>query len=153
MRKRIIDPQTEVTAENWLDPAEIAQVEVTSEEASHPIEGALLLDRTSGWIASAPGPQLIRLLFDIPQCLQRIKLTFQEEHLARTQEFVLSWSAEAHGEYQVLVRQQYTFAPPNTVSEVEEYVVELEASVVELRINPSIDSGSAKASLASLRIA
>lgn len=154
MRKRIIGLQTEATAgESWLDLAEITVVEVTSEDASHPIEGALLLDATSGWVASEPGPQLIRLLFDVPQRLRRIRLTFNEEHLARTQEFLLSWSADAHGPNQEIVRQQYTFAPPNTVSEVEEYGVELEAAGVELRIDPDIDGGSGKASLASFRIA
>lgn len=154
MRKRIIGLQSGATAaENWLNPAEIARVEVTSEEASHPIEGALLLDGTSGWVASEPGPQLIRLLFDVRPRLRRIRLTFNEEHVARTQEFVLSWTAKADGAYQEIVRQQYTFAPPNTVSEVEEYGVELEAAGVELRINPDIDGGSAKASLASFRVA
>ena len=154
MRKRIIGSDNEAAAaEDWLSPAEIAHVEVTSEEAIYPIEGALLLDSTSGWVASDPGHQLIRLLFDVPRRLRRIRLNFNEEHLARTQEFVLSWTAEADGAYQEILRQQYTFAPPDTVSEIEEYGVDLEASGVELRITPDIDGGSARASLASFRLA
>ena len=43
MRKRIInrDPQRSLD-EGWLDLEKLAQVEVSSEEAQHPIEAALV---------------------------------------------------------------------------------------------------------------
>ena len=42
----------------------LAEVEITSEDADHPIESALLPGRASGWRAAGPGKQTIRLLFD-----------------------------------------------------------------------------------------
>ena len=45
-------------------------MEVTSEDAAHPIESALLPGSASGWRAAAPGTQTIRLLFIRPQRLE-----------------------------------------------------------------------------------
>src|SRR4051794_32411527 len=58
----------------WLPLSEIAQVEISSEDANHPIESALLPNQGDGWRADIPGVQLIRLRFDSPQRLQRIRL-------------------------------------------------------------------------------
>ena len=44
---------------------DLAQVEITS-DPTHPIEAALLADRTGGWRAAGPGEQTIRLLFTRP---------------------------------------------------------------------------------------
>ena len=59
----------------WKD---LAEVEITSEDAAHPIESALLPGSTSGWRAAEPGKQTIRLLFANPQRLRRIWLNFEE---------------------------------------------------------------------------
>jgi hypothetical protein len=51
MRKRIITPVQQETASpalKWLNMEELAEVEITSEDASHPIESALLPGRASG---------------------------------------------------------------------------------------------------------
>lgn len=69
MRKRIIAPREQETAvaeDDWLDLESLAEVEVSSEHIAHPIEAALLPGRGSGWRASAPGKQTIRLLFTRP---------------------------------------------------------------------------------------
>jgi hypothetical protein len=52
------------------------------------------------------------------------------------------------------VRQQWNFSPPDSVREVEDYVVELsEVTVLELIIVPDKSGGAARASLASFRVA
>ena len=63
MRKRIITSvQQESTSpdQDWLDVEGLAEVEITSEDAAHPIESALLLGLASGWRAAGPGKQTIR---------------------------------------------------------------------------------------------
>src|SRR6201984_3892896 len=100
MRKQISSqPQRESQLANtsWLDLGALARVEVTSQDAAHPIESALLTVGATGWRAGSPGEQTIRLLFDAPQRLRRIRLLFREEKEARTQEFVLRWSPPAAG--------------------------------------------------------
>ena len=65
MRKRIIpsaDEANPTSDDKWLDLEELVEVEVTSEDPEYPIESALLPGGTSGWRASGPGEQTIRLL-------------------------------------------------------------------------------------------
>src|SRR5213082_1677613 len=114
MRKRITSkPQRESPSANtsWLDLEALARVEVTSEDAAHPIESALLAVGATGWRAQSPGEQTVRLLFDAPQRLRRIRLLFREESEARTQEFVLRWSPTTESSWRDVVRQQYHFSP------------------------------------------
>src|SRR4026207_942951 len=96
MRKRITSkPQRESPSANtnWLDLEALARVEVTSEDAAHPLESALLTVGAIGLRAESPGEQTVRLLFDAPQRLRRIRLLFREEKQARTQEVILRWGA------------------------------------------------------------
>jgi hypothetical protein len=157
MRKTIVSPNvtSEVPHRAWLDVEQLAAVEVTSEEAGHPIEAALRLeDHPHEWRAREGGPQTIRLRFDTPQRLQSIRLVFDEAERARTHEFVLRWQAPNESMSRDLVRQQYTFSPPTTTREIEEYTVDLDAvSVLELQIVPDISDRDAKASLAEWRLA
>ena len=156
MRKRIISqPQRESRSANtgWLDLEALARVEVTSEEAAHPIESALLTVGAIGWRAESPGEQTVRLLFEAPQRLRRICLLFREEKEARTQEFVLRWSPTTDGPSRDIVRQQYHFSPSGATQEFEEYRVELEnVAALELTIIPNLSGGS-YASLEKLRLA
>lgn len=156
MRKRIIDQDTRdglPAEQGWLDVEGLAQVELTSEEADHPIEAALLPDTGEGWRAEQPGEQTIRLLFDEPQALRRVRLRFDEAGQERTQEFVLRWSPDDGQSYREIARQQYHFSPPGTTREVEDYDVELDGvTVLELRIVPDISGGGARASLTQLRL-
>ena len=157
MRKRIITPVQQETAspdQDWLNIERIAEVEITSEDAAHPIESALLPDRVSGWRAAGPGKQTIRLLFASPQRLRRIWLNFMETHTERTQEYVLRWSPDGGQSFQEIVRQQWNFSPQGATSETEDYHVELPAvTVLELSIIPDTSGGNAIASLAQLRLA
>jgi hypothetical protein len=83
-----------------------------------------------------------------------VKVVFCEDERARTQEFVLRWSADGGQSYREIVRQQYNFSTPDNASEVEEYKVELDGvTALELDIIPDISGGSAHASIAQLRLA
>jgi hypothetical protein len=157
MRKKVInlDQKNNVHSDReWLDIEKLAVVEVTSEDAGFPIESALLPGKASGWRASDPGKQIIRLVFDNSQRLQWIRLNFEELEIERTQEYVLRWSADGGQSYQEIVRQQWNFSPAGATSEIEDYQVELPAvTILELSINPDISDGNALASLAALRLA
>jgi len=157
MRKRLItDPFSangRVTT-SWIDLESVATAEVTSEEAAHGIECALTLASNDGWRASVPGDQLIRLVFDQPQNINRIHIVFHERRVPRTQEITLRWSPDHGQSFREIVRQQYTFSPAGATSEVEDYVVQLDGvTVLELRIRPDITGNSAYASLEALRVA
>lgn len=157
MRKRIITrgTQDDVPPEqNWLDLENVAEVEVTSEDAMHPIESALKPGEEPGWRASEPGQQTVRLLFDKPLRVRRIRLVFQEDEHARTQEFVLRWSSDGGRSYREIVRQQYNFSSPHNTLEIEDYAVDLDGlTALELRIVPDISGGHAHASVAQLCLA
>lgn len=156
MRKRIIksDRKSPVVDQAWLELEALAQVEVSSEEAQHPIEAALVPSASGGWRAAAPGQQIVRLLFDQPQNLRRIHLVFDEHEQERLQEYTLRWSSGGGEPYREIVRQQYTFSPPTTTREVEDYQVNLDSCAeLELSIVPDIGGSAAHASIAELRLA
>jgi len=158
MRKRIITQVQQETVypnQEWLNLDELVQVEITSEDASHPIESALLLtSESSGWRAAEPGKQVIRLLFTLPQRIQRIWLHFVETRIERTQEFVLRWSPDGGQSFQEIVMQQWNFNSQDANSETEDYHVDiLGVTVLELIIIPDISGGDAFSSLAKLRLA
>lgn len=157
MRKRIIDQVQQETAppnRDWLNVEGLAEVEITSEDAAHPIESALLPGRASGWRAAGPGKQTIRLLFTSPQRLRRVWLNFVETRSERTQEYVLRWSPDSGQSFREIVRQQWNFSPQGAICETEDHHVELPAvTVLELIIIPNTSGGNAFASLAQLRLA
>jgi hypothetical protein len=106
-----------------------------------------------GWRAAQAGEQTIRLLFDEPQRVKRVRLAFEEDQQARTQEFLLRWSPDGRS-YREIVRQQYNFDSSGGAQEVEDYAVNLAGvKALELIIVPDISGGNSRASLAELRIA
>jgi len=157
MRKRIIAPVQQETAssdQDWLNVEALAEVEITSEDPAHPIEAALLPGDASGWRAAESGTQTIRLRFTEPQRLRRIGLRFVETHTARTQEYVVRWSADGGQTFWDIVRQSWNFSPPGATCETEDHHVALPAvTVLELSITPDVSGGQAVASLAQLRLA
>ena len=157
MRKRIVGPhraqQGDQSDNGWLDLEQIATVEVTSEDPSFPIEYAFGSNDGPGWRASEGGEQQIRIIFDKAVSLHRIELRFHEADCERTQEFILRWSSESGGSPTEIVRQQWNFSPTGSTTEIEQYVVDLDAvSVLELAIRPDLRWPEAVASLASLRL-
>jgi hypothetical protein len=157
MRKRILDPvPTQVAPDdsNWLDLDSLAEVEVTSEDPAHPIEAALLPNRTSGWRAGGPGKQTIRLLFSTPQRVRRIRLNFVEPGTGRTQEYLLRWSQDGGKTFRDIVRQQWNFSPQGATSETEDHHVDLPSvTILELCIIPDIGGNRVPASLDQMRVA
>jgi hypothetical protein len=153
MRKRIIDAADRATAEQWLDLPRIASVEVSSEDPGNTIEAALAATGGQGWRAERPGPQTIRLIFDSPQWVRRIRLQFLERAAERTQEFTLRWASSAREPLHEIVRQHWNFSPDGSSSETEDYRVDLQyVSVLELNINPDVRSPEAIASLSEWRV-
>jgi hypothetical protein len=149
--KRIRPAAPPVATEEWRNLGDGVEVELTSEHPEWPIERALLGDDTSGWRADASGAQTISLSWREPIPIGRIRLIFEEHSRARTQEFVLRASTP-EGQREI-VRQQFTFSPPGTTVEREEYATNLGAvSRLELVIVPAIDGGEAVATLRQWRI-
>lgn len=153
MQKRMVHASVAPPPGRWLDVDMLADVELTSEEAAHPVEAALTSGDGSGWRASERGTQSIRLVFHNPQSLRRIRLRFDEADTERTQEFTLRWSPDGGRTFREVVRQQYTFSPAGSTSEVEDLNVDLVAvTALELTIIPDQRGGS-YASLAEWRLA
>lgn len=158
MRKRILgthpshaEPKSN---HHWLDLEQIATVEVTSEDPAFPIESVFSSTSGSGWRASEKGEQQIRILFDQPLSVHRIRLQFFEPELERIQEFSIRWSSAGGGPTKEIVRQQWNFSPAGSTSEVEDYDIDLDAvSVLELAIKPDLNRGAAPATLATWRVA
>jgi hypothetical protein len=158
MRKKVINSDMinprPYSEEGWLDLEEIARVEVTSEDPKFPIEAALAAGEGPGWRAAEKGEQIIRIVLDNRRTPRRINLEFSEPEIERTQEFTLRWSAEAAGPFREIVRQQWTFSPQGSTSEVEDYQVQLKnLSVLELTLKPDLTPDNAFATLARCRVA
>jgi hypothetical protein len=157
MRKRIISRAQQdalIADQDWLNVERLADVEITSEDTSHPIESALLPQGGSGWRAAEPGRQTIRLLFTEPQRLRRIWLVFAESTIERTQEYLLRWLPDGGHSFRQIVRQQWNFSPQGATCETEDHRVELpDVAILELIIVPDTSGKRAFASLTQLRLA
>jgi hypothetical protein len=158
MRKIVVSQNVNGQPESdaWLELEKIASVEISSEDPAFPIEHALGKTPTTGWRASAPGPQRIRILFDQPQTIRRIQLHFVDRASERSQEFWML--ALVDSELREIARQQWNFSPNGATEEIEDLKVELNGvTALELRIDPdrSHDPTQSQhiASLASLRLA
>jgi len=159
MRKRIVGSSNVIQAEaanlndRWLDLEQIATVEVTSEDPHFPVEAVFESDSSIGWRASQDGEQQLRIIFDEPTTLHRMQLHFVEPEVERTQEFIIRWSSAQGGPARDVVRQQWTFSPAGSTSEVEHYDVNLErVSVLELPIRPNSNNETGRATLVSWRV-
>ncbi|MFN7995177.1 MAG: hypothetical protein U0Q18_16330 [Bryobacteraceae bacterium] len=139
------------TEPEWLDIARIAAVELSSEDPAFTIESAFR-NESPGWRAGVPGEQRIRLIFDEPREVRRIRLRFIEHETERTQEFVLR--SESNGASRETLRQQWNFSPGGSTVEVEDYTLDLHGvTALELVIEPDITVKRAIATLAEWRMA
>jgi hypothetical protein len=157
VRKSVIDPATvhsnSRAEQEWFELEEMAKVEVTSEDPSFPVESALVSGKGPGWRAAHRGKQTLRIMFDKPTRLRRIRLEFSETEITRTQEFTIQWAAEPGGPFREVVRQQWSFSPQGSTSEIEDYQVSLDnVSVLELEVKPDLTPANACATLASWRM-
>jgi hypothetical protein len=157
MRKRILGPgppPDPLDGREWLNLQELAEVEVTSEADGYPVESVFSFGAGPGWRAASPGRQRIRLAFDRPRSIQRMRLQFNELEVTRTQEFKVQWSGGQGEPLNEVVRQQWNFSPGGSTMETEDYVVDLQAvSILELIIDPDRGTGEALATLADWRLA
>lgn len=134
-----------------MDLASHGRVRLTSEDASHPIEGALQTLPELGWRAASSGPQTIWIDFDVPQTIREIHLRF-EIAAPRTQEFVLLASTDGGRSYREIVRQQFNFSR-QTTAEDEHYFPHLSGVTdLKLTIVPDISGGDATATLRALHV-
>jgi hypothetical protein len=145
----IADAHTDVP---WLKIAEIAAVELTSEDPRYPLDPVLEEGGDRGWRAADPGKQTIRLRFDQPQAIKRIRVRFTDRDHERSQEFVLRYG-DNQRPLRDIVRQQWSFSPGGSTEEVEDYTVELSGvTVLELEIDPDRGRDTLPATLAELLI-
>ena len=152
VRREITDAQGP-TEPAWLDMTRVARVEASSQHPRHPVEDAFS-STGDGWRASQPGEQVIRVVFQSPRTVGRIRLVFYEAAVDRTQEFTLSWSGHRGETHRQIVRQQFVFGRFGATRERQDYDVELhDVTRLELRIVPDIERGQALASLAEFKIA
>jgi hypothetical protein len=153
LRKRIGQTDSGPAELGWLNLEEIAYVDVSSEDADRPIDGALLGPTTVGWRAANAGEQRLRIHFDAPQALTHVHLIFDEAERERVQEFELRWSDDGGHTFRPLVRQRFSFSPRGATREVEDYSVSLVGVTdLELHLIPDISHQPAVATLTALRL-
>jgi hypothetical protein len=156
MRKSILPLKVDdaiPSSDRWLNLEELASAEITSEDPLYPFENALHGAGRSGWRAGAPGPQVIRLTFDKPQSIRRIRLEFRENGPERVQEFAL-YAITTNQPRREVLRQQWSFSPEGSTQEVEDHPVELaDVNGIELEIDPGRHDKQKVASLQSIALA
>jgi hypothetical protein len=158
LRKHLLtqQPMANVPPSGAKDIAAIATVWVTSEAANAPIDQVFDQRRGPGgsrWVADVPGEQRLILAFDTPQTIRTISLEVEELAVSRTQVLHVSVSSDGGQTYQELRRQEYTFSPPGTTFEREEWAVTVEAvSHLQLVITPDKGGQPCRATLTSLVI-
>ena len=156
LRKQIIGEPTPIqdahTDIAWLKLADLASIELTSEDPRHPFDPVLEEGGDRGWRAAGPGRQTIRLRFDKPQPIHRIRLRFTDRDHERSQEFVIRYGSSGTS-LRDIVRQQWSFSPGGSTEEVEDYTVNLPAvDVLEIEIDPDRGRNTLPATLAELLI-
>src|SRR5262245_45364810 len=159
LRKQIVPNPSRglVPLPGEIQIANVAVVQVTSEEAEHPIDHAFDPNRGPGatrWVADAPGEQSVTLLFDRPQTIHQIEIEVEELAVSRTQELALSFSADGGRTYRELIRQEFNFTPPGTSFERERWTVSAEAEThLRLSIKPDKGGRVGRATLTSFAVA
>jgi hypothetical protein len=156
LRKQITKtlPAIPTAMSDELDIAAVATVVVTSEAPEYPVDHAFDRHRGPGgtrWVAGEPGEQTLILAFDAPQVVRRVAVEVEEPEVARTQELLLTISGDGGRTYRELLRQEYTFSPPGTTFEREDWAVSAEGVThLQLWIKPDKGGKPCRATLTSL---
>jgi hypothetical protein len=159
LRKEVIrkHPVESALFEGEIPIASVATVQVTSEQTDHPIDHIFDNRRGPGgsrWVADGPGEQTVILVFDRPQTIRRVGLEVEELEVQRTQELSVSLSSDGGRTYRELVRQEFTFSPPGTGFEREDWSVPAVAAThLRLDIKPDKGGRVGRATLTSLALA
>jgi hypothetical protein len=159
LRKQVIPKPSQgpIPLEGEISIADVATVQVTSEQTDHPIDNAFDPSRGPGasrWIAGAPGEQSVTLVFDSPQTIRQIGIEVEELAVSRTQELSVSASSDGGRTYRELIRQEFNFSPPGTSFERERWSIAA-AAVTHLRLKIKPDKGGhvGRATLTSFTVA
>jgi hypothetical protein len=150
------EPASSIAAEPAIHIPDLATIFVTSEAEDHPVEH--LFDGRNGpggtrWVAAMPGDQTLTLAFDSPQAIRKILLEVEETMVNRTQELTLAVSSDGGSSYQELLRQEYTFSPPSTTFEREEWRIPgPDTTHIRLWIRPDKGSKPCYATVTSLQL-
>jgi hypothetical protein len=158
LRKHLLTapPLAKVSQYSAKAIAAIATVWVTSEAADTPIDHVFDQSRGPGgsrWVAALPGDQQLILAFDTPQTLRTISLEVEEPEVSRTQVLHVSVSSDGGQTYQELRRQEYTFSPPGTTFEREEWAVMVQGVThLQLVITPDNGGKPCRATLTTLAL-
>lgn len=157
MRKEIVGSETfntDSATPGELNLVNIASVQITSEDSAHPIENAFDQQHGKGssyWAALTPEPQTITLVFDQPQVIGKIQLEIEELEANRTQVLQISVSHNGGQSFEKVLQQDYTFSPPGTTFQREDWTVHLEpVTHFRLKIIPDQDHHASVAKLSSL---
>lgn len=155
MRKHITGTPLETAGKpegNWLDLESLAEVEVNSEAAGFPVEGALISGSSRGWQAASPGAAHIRLRFDTPIPVAQVLLHCIDAEHERAQEWALT-ARLADGTEREIVRQGWNFSPGGSTDQREVYTLDL-PGVRELSLSIDPDRGRDRypATLAAWRV-
>jgi hypothetical protein len=157
IRKQIVPDLGEDTQlkREGLSVADTAEVLVTSEATDYPIHN--LFDGHGGhggtrWMASTPGDQTIILAFELPLNIHRVTVEVEEVSRSRTQEMALAYSNDGK-KYTEVLRQEYTFSPPGTTFEREDWIIHA-SNVTRLRlwIRPDKSGKPVFATMTTLRL-
>jgi len=158
LRKQILTDRPAIPASQpgEIDIVALATVLVSSETVEHPIDHVFDTQRGPGgtcWVAAEPGEQVLILAFDTAQTIRRVSLEIEERAVSRTQELELSVSWDGGQIYRELRRQEYTFSPPGTTFEREDWSITAEGVThLRLRITPDKGGKQCQATLTSLSI-
>jgi hypothetical protein len=159
LRKQIVPRRSAESGplDGEISIADVATVQVTSEEAEHPIDNAFDHNRGPGgtrWVAAGPGEQTVILCFDRPQTIRTIGVEIEELVVSRTQELAVSVSSDGGRSYRELVRQEFNFSPPGTSFERERWSNST-GPVTHVRLDIKPDKGGVvgRATLTSVTLA
>ena len=153
MQKRMVHSSAPSPPGRWLNVDVLADVELTSEEAAHPVEAALTSGGRLGVARvrtrHAEHPTRVSPAAKSPAHPAPVRRGRRRAHAGVHVALV----PDGGQTFREVVRQQYTFSPAGATSEVEDLNVDLVAvTALELTIIPD-QRGLAYASLAEWRIA
>src|SRR5215510_2620679 len=157
LRKHILDnPPAGAVKPGALDIPTLATVLVTSEDPEHPVDH--VFDGSGGpgatrWIAGSEGEQTLVLAFDAPQTIRAVGIELEELTGMRTNVLTVSLSDDGARTYRERIRQEFTFSPPGTTFEREEWAMPA-VGITHLRVVIRPDKGDAvhRATLTSLTV-
>lgn len=146
LRKRIATQPEEVKNQKEgriLDLLNNAEVIITSEDESHPVDNLVDGSRGRGssqWLAGTSGQQVLIFKFDTPQHIAEIVYEIEETKDTRTQEILIEASSGAGEKYRELVRQEYNFSPAGSTFQKEIVTVNI-PGITNIKMTIKPDKG------------